>query len=121
MSELMAWSDCAIAAGGTTLLELAFMGLPSLVLALTDNQRDIAAKIHEIGIGRYLGWHAAMPSDAIATELSELLLDQSVRERMSRCGRNLVDGLGAQRVVRLMEHSVGSKASVASMMAANPN
>jgi UDP-2,4-diacetamido-2,4,6-trideoxy-beta-L-altropyranose hydrolase len=121
MPELMAWADCAIAAGGTTSLELAFMGLPSLVQTLADNQRDIAAKIHEVGIGRSLGWHAAIPSDAIAMELSELLLDQSVRERMSRCGRDLVDGLGAQRVVRLMEHFVGSKASDSSNRAAMSN
>jgi UDP-2,4-diacetamido-2,4,6-trideoxy-beta-L-altropyranose hydrolase len=109
MPELMAWADCAIAAGGTTSLELAFMGLPSVVLALADNQRDIAAKIHEIGIGRSLGWHADIYPDTIAMELSELLMDQPVRERMSRCGRRLVDGLGAQRVVRLLEQPVERK------------
>ena len=118
MPELMAWADSAISAGGTTSLELAFMGLPSLVFVLADNQRDIAAKFHEIGTSRSLGWHADVPSDAIATELRHLLFDKPVRDRMSRCGRHLVDGLGAQLVVRLLAHSVGSKEIGSSIMAA---
>src|ERR1035437_492179 len=39
MPELMAWADVAIAAGGSTSWELAFMGLPSLVCTLADNPR----------------------------------------------------------------------------------
>ena len=107
MPELMAWADCAVAAGGTTSLELACMGLPSLVLVLADNQRDIAAKLQEIGAGRNLGWHAGVPADAISMELSELLLDRTARETMSQRGRELVDGLGARRVVRVLAHSGG--------------
>ena len=118
MSELMGWADCAIAAGGTSSLEVACLGLPSLILVLAENQRDIAARIHEIGMGRNLGWHAAIRPDTIARELRELLLDQPVRERMSRCGRRLVDGLGAQRVVRLLANSVGSNRNDSSVMAA---
>jgi UDP-2,4-diacetamido-2,4,6-trideoxy-beta-L-altropyranose hydrolase len=121
MPELMAWADCAIAAGGTTSLELACMGLPSLVLALADNQRNIADKIHDVGIGRNLGWHADVDPDAIAMELCELLLDQPARERMSNCGRQLVDGLGAKRVVDLIEQSVLSNAEIMPAIAAHSN
>lgn len=36
MPELMAWADLSIAAGGSTNWELAFMGLPSLVITIAD-------------------------------------------------------------------------------------
>ena len=39
MAEAMAWADVAIAAGGSTSWELAFMGLPSLLVILAENQR----------------------------------------------------------------------------------
>jgi len=42
MPELMAWADVAVSAGGSTSWELAFMGVPALVLILANNQRSIA-------------------------------------------------------------------------------
>ncbi|HVS39009.1 MAG TPA: UDP-2,4-diacetamido-2,4,6-trideoxy-beta-L-altropyranose hydrolase, partial [Gemmataceae bacterium] len=41
MADRMAWADVAIAAGGTTTWERALMALPSLVMILADNQREV--------------------------------------------------------------------------------
>ncbi|RME97647.1 MAG: UDP-2,4-diacetamido-2,4,6-trideoxy-beta-L-altropyranose hydrolase, partial [Chloroflexi bacterium] len=57
MPELMAWADIAISAGGSTCWELAFMGLPNLIVILADNQRFIAEKLSQMGIAVNLGWH----------------------------------------------------------------
>ena len=45
MPELMAWADVAVSGGGSTCWELAFMGLPALVLVLAQNQQEIATAL----------------------------------------------------------------------------
>lgn len=101
MPELMAWADIAIAAAGSTSWELAFMGLPSLVLVLAENQFEVASAVDREGLGVNLG----APTEVgvvkkITAALSSSLTDQGTREAMSRRGRMLVDGEGVSRVVR---------------------
>ncbi len=38
MSELVAWADIAISAGGSTCWELFFMGIPSIIIPIAENQ-----------------------------------------------------------------------------------
>jgi UDP-2,4-diacetamido-2,4,6-trideoxy-beta-L-altropyranose hydrolase len=102
MPELMAWAELAIAAGGSTNWELAFMGLPSLIISLADNQTEIAAKLNSQKIVSHLGWHQQVTSDRISQAVKELLGDRARREEMSRKGQKLVDGHGAARVVAKM-------------------
>ena len=45
MSDLMAWADVAISAGGTSTWELAFMGLPMITIAIADNQCQIVEEL----------------------------------------------------------------------------
>ena len=53
--ELMASSDFAISAAGTTCWELAFTGLPMLLIVLAENQRRTAERLDELGIAINLG------------------------------------------------------------------
>ena len=79
MPALMAWADVAISAGGTTGWELAFMGLPGLIIILADNQRPVGQWLDQSGIGVNLGWHAALSPEQIAQAdclIAGLLLDQ---------------------------------------------
>jgi len=66
MAELMAWADVAVSAGGSTCWELAFMGLPNVILVLADNQRDIAEGLDDLGIAINMGWYAAV-SESLRT------------------------------------------------------
>jgi UDP-2,4-diacetamido-2,4,6-trideoxy-beta-L-altropyranose hydrolase len=102
MPELMVWADIAIAAGGTTGWELAFMGLPSVVIALADNQRDIATALHREALAIALGWHSEVTVPAIAEAVGAMLSDEIRRRAMSQRGRSLVDGNGIARVIMEM-------------------
>ena len=102
MPELMAWADIAIAAGGSTNWELAFMGLPSIVIAIADNQKAIAAELDRQGVIINLGWHQDVTIEQISLVLRELIGDRHKREDMSQKGRKLVDGNGASRVASQM-------------------
>ncbi|MCA6603797.1 MAG: UDP-2,4-diacetamido-2,4,6-trideoxy-beta-L-altropyranose hydrolase [Pseudanabaena sp.] len=99
MDELMAWADIAIAAGGSTNWELAFMGLPSIVITIADNQKAIAAELDRQGAIINLGWHQDVTIEQIGLVLRELIGDRPKRETMSKKGRELVDGNGAKRVI----------------------
>lgn len=99
LPELMAWADLAISAAGSTCWELAYMGLPAIVMSVADNQREIASGLEEAGLAKNLGWWESVTPSTIATAIGALLDDAGVRREMSRRGRALVDGRGAERIV----------------------
>ena len=103
MSELMAWADVAISAGGSTCWEMAFMGLPNLVLVLAENQRAVAAGLHEKGAALSLGWWEQVNEQEIAELLGMLMRNVTRRTEMVRIERRLVDGRGLDRVIAVME------------------
>ena len=99
MPELMAWADIAVSAGGTTCWEMAFMGLPNIILVLADNQVPIAEKLDKAGLALNLGWHETVIPDEIAEKLSDLLDGEVKLQEMSNRGRQLVDGEGNCRIL----------------------
>ena len=102
MTEIMAWADLAISAGGGTCWEMAFMRLPNLILVLAENQRPIAEHLDNRGIAVNLGWHRDFLSQELQKWVIRLL--NSPRERAARGnrGRELVGGKGGSRVVAAM-------------------
>lgn len=103
ISGFMRWADAAVISAGSTCWEAACTGLPSIVLVLADNQRAVAEALEEAGVMVSAGWHAEATADDIARRLAALLRDPSRREEMARRGQTLVDGRGAERVVRCMQ------------------
>ena len=99
MSDLMAWADIAIAAGGSTAWELAFMGLPSLLLILADNQRPVADRLGSLGVSVNLGSYRKSSSTKITQAVTQLLEAPERRAEMAQQGRGLVDGRGVARVL----------------------
>ena len=98
----MDWADLAISAAGSTSWELAFMGLPSLLVTLAENQQGCAEYLHSHGIAISLGWHHLVQPSETAAALSALADDPGKRREMSSRGRALIDGRGADRVVNAM-------------------
>jgi UDP-2,4-diacetamido-2,4,6-trideoxy-beta-L-altropyranose hydrolase len=105
MVPLMQWADLALCAGGSTSWEMAYMGLPSVVLVLAENQVPIAEALAETGAAEYLGWHSRVETDEIADAVGRLLVSSERREAVSRRGRELVDGLGVDRVLRALQEA----------------
>lgn len=99
----MAWADLAITAGGSTCLELAFMGVPFLVLSLAENQREVMSGFDREGIALGLGSDTDLETGILASKLERLRHDRSRRAAFSRKGQEAVDGLGVQRVLEAMD------------------
>ncbi|MBI4965622.1 MAG: UDP-2,4-diacetamido-2,4,6-trideoxy-beta-L-altropyranose hydrolase [Desulfomonile tiedjei] len=105
MPELMAWADVATSAGGGTCAELLFMGVPSLVIIVADNQEQNVAALDSAGAVISLGQHELLSVEAITAALAGLCQDSNKRREMSRKGRSLLDGRGALRVAEVMNDS----------------
>ena len=103
MAALMGWADVAISAAGSTCWELAYLGLPAIVIALSRDQQAIAKGAAECEIAISLGWHANLSEAQISAALNQLLADREKRLAMSERGRKLVDGEGAARVVKFLQ------------------
>jgi UDP-2,4-diacetamido-2,4,6-trideoxy-beta-L-altropyranose hydrolase len=102
MAELMAWADMAISAAGTAAWEMAFMGLPALLIALADNQAPIAEALSDAGAALNLGQAEAMRVEDIRDLLGSVSTSNETLQKMSTRGRALIDGYGADRVVTAM-------------------
>ncbi len=99
---LMAAADLAVGAGGGMTWERCAMGLPSLIVAVADNQREQSEMVAASGAARYLGPLATLEPGAIAAAVASVL-EADVRGEMARFGQTLVDGLGCVRVADQME------------------
>jgi len=106
MAELMADSDIAVSAGGSTCWELAFMGIPNVVIILAENQKGIARGLDEAGTGVNLGWHKNVSTSETESALGTLLRNERKRHQMAEKAQTLVDGWGTKRVVSSTTHEL---------------
>jgi len=100
IANLMAWADVAISGGGSTCWEIAFMGLPSLIIVLAKNQLQLAQKMDAERVALNMGWHKAVRSDQIVMALGTVMEDKEKRAEMCLRGRNLVNGAGGEQIVK---------------------
>ncbi|QYK03991.1 UDP-2,4-diacetamido-2,4,6-trideoxy-beta-L-altropyranose hydrolase [Shewanella zhangzhouensis] len=94
MAELMCQHDLAIGAAGTTALERACVGLPSIIIPMADNQKDICQNLVTTNAA------ISLEIDKIEAELIVKygLLLTDYREFRNR-NFGLCDGLGIKRVI----------------------
>ena len=102
MPHLMNWADLAISAAGSTCWEMAFLGLPAIVVVTAENQEPCAAKLHQMGIVSSLGSYRTLEPASISDALEALMRSPEVRMVMSSRGQALIDGRGAQRVAAVL-------------------
>jgi UDP-2,4-diacetamido-2,4,6-trideoxy-beta-L-altropyranose hydrolase len=84
MADLMVAADISIGAGGTTTWERAYVGLPSLVTAVAENQREMTDAAARAGICWNLGWYEEVTSELIAARFREACATPQLLRKMSR-------------------------------------
>ena len=83
MPGLMAWADLAIAAGGSTAWELAFMGLPFFTIILAENQVHLASALDSLGATTCLGWDLKSDPFCYTETIKSLIKNKQKRFVMS--------------------------------------
>jgi RimJ/RimL family protein N-acetyltransferase len=82
---------------------MAFMGLPSILISLNNNQIPNVGELCEAGAALSPGSFDAFSEDTLLTMLEELIAAPERAREMSLRGRALVDGEGTTRVTTLMK------------------
>jgi len=102
MAQLMADSDLAIGAAGSTSWERCCLGLPTIMLVLAENQLAVARGLERLGAAKIID-----PSRPVTMQLGALLLpliaDTAYLLCMSQYAASIVDGSGASAVMWEME------------------
>jgi UDP-2,4-diacetamido-2,4,6-trideoxy-beta-L-altropyranose hydrolase len=101
MPRLMAQCGAAITAGGSTVWELAYFAVPSVVLVIAENQRPCAEQLRAREACLVLDDVEGRPQ-LLAEAIDRLLEDPQQRALCSARFSALVDGRGAERVCAAM-------------------
>lgn len=102
LAEIFARADLAIGAGGSSSWERCCLALPTLQVALANNQIEISEALDQFGASRYLGESKDVTVETLIEEIGSIIQNESKRSYMSETAYSLVDGLGAKRVCDAM-------------------
>lgn len=99
MKQAMLEADIAISAAGQTLYELARVGVPTIAIAVADNQMNNVKGWQKTGFIEYAGWWEEQNVIEKTANSLRLLQERETRQRRSVIGKTYVDGQGARRIV----------------------
>lgn len=103
MAGLMATVDVAVSACGTTVYELAAVGLPVVTFAMVDEQVASAESLVRLGVVAYSGLFYSSKQGVLNSAISKLEDLVATPEKaavLATKARSLIDGKGAQRIAK---------------------
>lgn len=100
MAQLMSAADLAIGAGGVSAWERCCLGLPSIVIAIAENQVEVSKAAAAAGAFLYVGSSADISDDELVATLKVMVGNGSLRRSLSEISLGLVDGRGCQRAAK---------------------
>ena len=103
MGAEMSKHDIAISAGGMTLLELCFLGIPSIIICAEKFENETSQIIQKNGFGINMGYHSRLSPNKILDAVQQLINDFNIRRKMNKIGTSIVDGKGVQRIIKIID------------------
>lgn len=101
MAALMGLCDIAVTAGGSTIYELAAVGVPFICFSYAENQEALTEYVGREKIGGYAGaWHREpeMVLERLEKQFWELVADKEKRREYILKALTMTDGRGAERI-----------------------
>ena len=99
LADLMNQADLALSAGGSTIWELLFFGVPALVTTTADNQVANVRSLNEHRLVIWLGYAQHVGVDHVKNTLREMLIQVELLHLLSEAGWEIVDGRGVDRLL----------------------
>lgn len=103
MTEIFANSYLYVGAVGATTWERCVMGLPGIVCSVAENQIQLAKDLSHINGHYYLGINTELSEQNYIEAFESYRSDIHALKTQSLLCKGLVDGLGGERVVSVME------------------
>lgn len=98
LPERLASADIALLGAGTIKFEAACLGIPSLLLAVADDQLAVGPPYAATGAAAYLGDGRLIEPSEVRAAIDALAAEPERRAGMAAAGWSTVDGDGADRV-----------------------
>lgn len=92
MAEMITRADLGIGAGGSSMWERCFLGLPTITVVFADNQQRTTEDVAATGAIKYLGWSDQLSPGGYARTIAELVEDSESVRRIGAAALNLVSG-----------------------------
>lgn len=99
LPHLLFEADLAVVNGSVTAYEAAALGTPLVMTAVSQNQDSAVAGFREAGAAVTLPAAEELTLSAVMETVASLAANQSWRTELCERGRELVDGLGTDRIV----------------------
>jgi spore coat polysaccharide biosynthesis predicted glycosyltransferase SpsG len=94
--------DMAVIAGGTTLQEFEYLGVPTVLVAVAENQIEGVRFAHRRGLAVAAGEWRTLNDAVLHQALAGLAGNWRLRRQLSESGRAFIDGQGVKRVLDAM-------------------
>ena len=103
IAEIMSKADLAIGAAGTATWERCYLGIPSILLVLAENQVKVAENAHQAGFGISLGRSESITSNDVNNALMKFITEPDLLMKYSRAANDVMKGyVGVRGVVDKM-------------------
>lgn len=102
MPSKMEWADLAFSSGGTTVWELAFMGVPVIVGGTSHIEEVLIEGLNKNNLFKTIRRLDKIDESDLTEIISEVIYDEELRKAMSSDGKRVVDGFGCSRVYKIM-------------------
>lgn len=102
MPTHLARASLAISAGGNSMFEMAYLGVPSLVLWEDPHEETLGKAMVELGCAQMIGNGISTPLETIESITISMIQNSELRHQMSNKARSIYDGLGPQRIWDLL-------------------
>lgn len=104
--RLMSEADLFVGAGGGTSWERAAMGLPTICIAVSNNQQANGEVMAAAGAHVFMGAREQVSVEQLRLAIGFVADNQGLRQSLAERSRQLVDGRGAQRVAAVLAGAV---------------
>lgn len=91
IAKLMNKADISIGAGGTMIWERCYLGLPSLIISIANNQVNQSAAVHFYGAAINLGIYKKNTKEKIIKQLKRIIKNKKLILSMSRKSLKLMN------------------------------
>lgn len=113
MARVTAEADIAVGAAGSAVWERCALGLPSVIVAQTENELSAAEALAARGAALAVDGRAADFQPELERALLRLLRDAPLRRNLATRSAELCDGQGAGRVADAFLQLIGARAGAA--------
>ena len=109
VAKIFANADIALITFGVTAYEMAFLGIPSILVSLSQDHYKAASIFEDNELAVNLGIYKSLSRKKITKSLEDLAKDSSRRKRMSANGQKLIDGRGSIRIAQMIDTNIRNR------------